>query len=131
MMCGMENVISYMINGVNRILVQPCGFSQNPLWSHNPKAHCFLCPFRNCLQSIIIGYNRQTDITIILKIDIYVFAFCQLNGCINFKPITSMLKIHIKCLKTLKSITFSTRHINQHVFNIKKKKITCVKISMY
>lgn len=44
-------------------------------------------------------HNKQSDITIMLNIDIYILLLCQFSRRLNFELIINMLRIHIKCLK--------------------------------
>lgn len=89
----MKNDLSYVINDVNLILVQPYDFSKTSYAFTILKSIVSketLCPLTKYYTNVLTKYNRKSDITVMLKI-IYILAFCQFNGCLNFKPIAYML----------------------------------------
>lgn len=53
---------------------------------HNKKAlqRNIMCKISREPYKCLIGHNRQRDITVMLKIDIYILAICQSNKCLNF-----------------------------------------------
>lgn len=88
-------------------LVQSYGFSQNHPCFQNQKAHVFdechdfsqniwdlyICP---------IWHNRQSEITAMFNIDIYILAVFSILWMSKFRPITGMHRIYIQYVMTSK-----------------------------
>lgn len=65
----------------------------------------FRYPISGELYRYITGPKRQRQITIMLKIDIYILTLFQFIDVLTFRPISSMLVIHIKNFNQPHAIT--------------------------
>lgn len=87
-----------VLHDANSTLVQSYGISLSPLCFQNQTRRYFwqnIISFHKTSRNIykyLLGHNRQNDITIMLKRDIYI-ALCQFYVCQSFRHSTNMFTI--------------------------------------